>query len=45
MELTQQVRDYAKEHGVGDTDALQIGMQEKSQEFKKKNEIYVKTLE
>jgi phosphomethylpyrimidine synthase len=49
MELTQQVRDYAKEHGVGDTDALQIGMaeagmKEKSEEFRAKGEIYLKAI-
>jgi phosphomethylpyrimidine synthase len=41
MELTQQVRDYAKEHGVSDADAVEAGMQEKSEEFLKKKEIYV----
>ena len=42
MELTQQVRDYARDHGVAEADALQTGMQEKSEEFRKKNEIYVR---
>jgi phosphomethylpyrimidine synthase len=42
MELTQQVRDYAKEHGMSEADAVQTGMQEKSEEFRKKNEIYVR---
>jgi len=41
MELTQQVRDYAKNQGVAEADALQAGMQEKSDEFRKKKEIYV----
>ncbi|RPI55485.1 MAG: hypothetical protein EHM55_07700, partial [Acidobacteria bacterium] len=41
MELTQQVREYAKDHGVAEADALQAGMQEKSEEFRKKKEIYV----
>ena len=41
MELTQQVRDYAKEHGVSEADAVETGMQEKSEEFRKKKEIYV----
>jgi phosphomethylpyrimidine synthase len=41
MELTQQVRDYAKEHGVAETDAIRAGMEAKSEEFKKKREIYV----
>ncbi len=33
MEITQQVRDYAREQGVGDEDALSSGMDEKSREF------------
>jgi phosphomethylpyrimidine synthase len=41
MELTQQVREYAKEHGMSDADAVQTGMQEMSEEFRKKKEIYV----
>ncbi len=41
MELTQQVRDYAREHGVSEADAVETGMQEKSEEFRKKKEIYV----
>jgi phosphomethylpyrimidine synthase len=41
MELTQQVRDYAKEHGVPDDEAVATGMREKSEEFLKKKEIYV----
>src|SRR5688572_11863842 len=44
MELTQQVRDYAKEHGVSEADAVETGMQEKSEEFRKKKEIYVAKL-
>ena len=42
MELTQQVRDYAAAHGMTSVDALKEGMQEKSEEFKKAGEIYVK---
>ena len=41
MELTQQVRDYAASQGIADNDALQAGMLEKSEEFRKKKEIYV----
>jgi phosphomethylpyrimidine synthase len=41
MELTQQVRDYAREHGMSERDAVETGMQEKSDEFRKKKEIYV----
>ncbi len=41
MELTQQVRDYARDHGMSEADAVESGMQEKSQEFRKEKEIYV----
>jgi len=35
MEITQQVRDYARAHGVdADDDALATGMAEKSEEFR-----------
>ena len=35
MKITQDVRDYAKSKGLGDTAAaLLLGMQEKSEEFK-----------
>ena len=41
MEITQQVRDYAKEHGLLDDEALETGMHEKSEEFAKGGgEIY-----
>ena len=33
MKITQDVRDYAKEHGVDEQDALAEGMAEKSAEF------------
>jgi phosphomethylpyrimidine synthase len=42
MELTQQVRDYASTHNLTSVDALKEGMKEKSAEFKKAGEIYVK---
>ena len=43
MEITQQVRDYAREHGMGEAEASEAGMKEKSEEFKKKgSEIYLK---
>ena len=41
MELTQQVRDYAADKGVGEAEALTIGMREKSAEFRQEREIYV----
>ncbi len=42
MELTQQVRDYAKAQALTDVDALREGMREKSAEFRREGEIYVK---
>ncbi len=42
MELTQQVRDYAKTKGVDEASAAAAGMEEKSLEFRKKKELYVK---
>jgi phosphomethylpyrimidine synthase len=43
MEITQQVRDYAAARGVGEQEAIRAGMEEKSREFLKAREIYVKT--
>ena len=43
MELTQQVRDYAAAHNLTSVDALREGMQQKSDEFRKGGEIYIKT--
>ena len=43
MELTQQVRDYAAGNGIGETEALSVGMQEKSAEFRRERELYVRT--
>ncbi len=45
MKITQDVRDYAKEHGLGDNteNALEEGMKEKSEEFKAQgSEVYHK---
>jgi phosphomethylpyrimidine synthase len=42
MELTQQVRDYAAKQALTDVDALRAGMEEKSVEFRRKGEIYVR---
>ncbi|MDQ3575840.1 MAG: phosphomethylpyrimidine synthase ThiC, partial [Actinomycetota bacterium] len=33
MRISQDVRDYAAAHGVGDGDAIELGMKEKSAEF------------
>jgi phosphomethylpyrimidine synthase len=42
MKITQDVRDYAKEHGVGEADALVEGMAEKAKEFRESgSEVYV----
>ena len=44
MKITQDVREYAKQQGIADTEALKKGMQEKSIEFVKQGaEIYKKT--
>jgi len=41
MKITQDVREYARSHGLSEQDALQEGMTEKSQEFVHKGaEIY-----
>jgi phosphomethylpyrimidine synthase len=43
MEITQQVREYAREHGLDAAEALDEGMKEKAGEFRKSgSEIYVK---
>ena len=34
MRITQDVRDYAAQHGVGDTEAVRLGLEEKSREFR-----------
>ena len=42
MKITQDVRDYAKEHKIEDQDAIAEGFKEKSEEFKKQgSQIYV----
>jgi phosphomethylpyrimidine synthase len=43
MKITEDVRQYAKEHGLAEEDALKAGMEERSEEFMKKGaEIYFK---
>jgi phosphomethylpyrimidine synthase len=43
MEITQQVRDYAKSRGLDEARALERGMADKAEEFRDKgSEIYVK---
>jgi phosphomethylpyrimidine synthase len=34
MRITQDIRDYARDHGVGADQAVRIGMEEKSLEFR-----------
>ena len=43
MKITEDVRKYAKEHGLTEDAAIEAGMEERSEEFIKKGaEIYVK---
>ncbi|MCB0344833.1 MAG: phosphomethylpyrimidine synthase ThiC [Bdellovibrionales bacterium] len=43
MKITQDVRDYAAKHGLGEDDAAQAGMEQKSKEFKDSgSELYVR---
>ncbi|MCM8540009.1 MAG: phosphomethylpyrimidine synthase ThiC [Lentisphaeraceae bacterium] len=43
MKITQDVRDYAEEHGMGDEAAITAGMEEMSKTFKAKgSEVYQK---
>jgi phosphomethylpyrimidine synthase len=44
MKITQDVREYAKSHGVSDGEALQQGMEEKSVEFKQQGSKLYKAL-
>jgi phosphomethylpyrimidine synthase len=42
MHITQEVRDYAREKELEETEAVKLGLEEKSEEFKKKgSKIYV----
>ncbi len=41
MEITQQIRDFAAERGVGESEAVEVGLEEKSAEFREQREIYV----
>jgi phosphomethylpyrimidine synthase len=41
MEITQQIRDFAAERGVGEKQAVEMGLDEKSAEFRERREIYV----
>ena len=41
MEITQQLRDFAAERGLSTGAAAEAGMQEKSDEFRRRRELYV----
>ena len=43
MELTQQLREFAAERGLSEAEAVEAGRKEKSEEFRKRGEIYVAT--
>ena len=41
MRISQDVRDYAEAHGIGATEAVEVGLQEKAEEFRASgSEIY-----
>ncbi len=42
MEITQQLREYAAAKGLSEQDAARAGMAERSEEFRKGREIYLK---
>ena len=41
MEITQQIRDFAAERGVDEAKAVEVGLDEKSAEFREQRELYV----
>ena len=43
MELTQQLREFAAERGLIEGEAVEAGLKERSEEFRKRGEIYVAT--
>jgi phosphomethylpyrimidine synthase len=44
MKITQEVRDYAAQHGMDEKVALEQGLQEKAEEFKQSGaELYVRS--
>jgi phosphomethylpyrimidine synthase len=43
MKITEDVRKYAAEQGIGENEALESGLKEKAKEFVKKGaEVYAK---
>ncbi|OLT48031.1 phosphomethylpyrimidine synthase [Saccharomonospora sp. CUA-673] len=46
MRITQDVRKYAEEHGLSSVEAIEAGMQEKSEEFSERgNKVYLPVVE
>jgi phosphomethylpyrimidine synthase len=44
MKITEDVRKYAAEHGLTESEAIESGMQEKRKEFVEQgSEVYAKT--
>jgi phosphomethylpyrimidine synthase len=41
MEITQQVREFAATQGLGEAEALQVGLRRKSDEFRQAGDVYV----
>jgi len=42
MRITEDVRKYAAEQGISESEALDVGLKEKAQEFREKGaEVYV----
>ena len=41
MEITQQIRDFAAERGVDEAEAVEVGLEEKSAEFRERRELYL----
>ena len=41
MEITRQIRDFAAERGLGEQEAVQAGLDEKSAEFRARRALYV----
>lgn len=45
MKITEDVRKYAEEHGISADDAIEVGMEEKSEEFVERGaEVYISKL-
>jgi phosphomethylpyrimidine synthase len=43
MKITQDVRAYAAEHGIGEDKVLQVGMEEKAREFRERGaQVYTR---